>query len=101
MKIAKILADRNMHLLVITKLFHLPKESGTLSELANCGTEIRVSISGTDSEAAIARKQEFLKKYRREGGIAIPYLMTAKFRDPDISNRQNRIIDWVIAEDFV
>jgi len=97
---AKILNERDISMLIITKVFNIP-EDDLLRELAKLNTEIRVSISAIDSEREIKGRMEFLEKYKELDGKAIPYLMSAKYSNETLKRNQEFIIRWIQENDFI
>lgn len=97
---AKILSEKDITLLIITKVFNFP-EDDLLKNLAELDAEIRVSISAIDSEKQIKRRMEFLERYKELGGKAVPYLMSAKYSNDVLKRNQEFIIKWVEENDFI
>lgn len=99
--IASILWKKNIHLLVITKLYHLTKDKKLLSRLANLGVEMRVSMAASDELICLQKKLDFLKTYRDLWWKAVPYIMTAMFIDNELTENQSMLAKFVIDEDFI
>lgn len=97
---ARILKERDINLLIITKTFTAPDDE-ILESLASLDAEIRVSISAVDTSSEHNLRTNFLKKFQDLGGKSIPYLMTAKYASPELTENQNAIIKWIEDNDFI
>jgi len=98
--ISDILASRDIRMMIISKIHKVPNLE-IVDKLAKNKVEIRVSLSALDTEIELNRRLDFLKLYKQHKGIAIPYLMTALFKDEKLKNRQQKIIDFVIKNNFI
>ena len=98
--VSDILKKYDISLLIITKVHRYPSID-IMKKLAENNVEIRVSLSALDSEREIKKRFKFLLEYKDIGGISIPYLMTAKYKNKILIDNQNYIIKFVIDNDFI
>ncbi|MCY4178657.1 MAG: hypothetical protein OXD32_09240 [Endozoicomonadaceae bacterium] len=68
--------------------------------LVDIKAEMRVSISALDTNNQLEQRLNFIENYRMLGGIVIPVLLTAIFKDIRLMNRQNNIVNWLVQKDF-
>ena len=99
-EISSTLNKRKIHLLIITKVHTFP-DAQTLIALAKNNTEIRVSISALDTKEEIEKRLNFLQTYKNLGGIAIPYLMSCKYKNTQLAENQKFIVDFITKNDFI
>lgn len=99
-KVSEILNKYNISLMIITKIHYYPSEM-VMKKLANKKVEIRVSLSALDSLTEIQKRLKFLNEYKTMGGIAVPYLMTAKFKNNILKNNQEYIVKYIVDNDFI
>ena len=95
-----ILAEYNIRLVIISKVFTDPSEA-VMQRLAKNKAELRVSISAIDTKREIEKRFDSLEAYRQAGGMAVPYLMSFKFADHALKNNQELIVEKVVADDYV
>ncbi len=98
--ISNILAINDISLLIITKIHKYPSND-VMRILAKNNVEIRVSLSALDTEREIKKRFKFLLDYKNIGGISIPYLMTAKYKNTILKNNQDYIIKFIVDNDFI
>lgn len=98
--ISEILAHYSISLLIITKVHRLPSPE-ILKKLAKNNAEIRVSLSAFDTKTEHKRRFKFLKTYKKLGGKAIPYVMTALFNNKLLTKNQKIIINKIIKGDYL
>lgn len=98
--ISDILFKHEISLLIITKIHKLPSKK-IMQKLANNKTEIRVSLSALDTKFQQEKRLKFLIDYKNMGGIAVPYLMTTKYKNKILKNNQEYIINYIIENDFI
>lgn len=98
--ISDILAEYNIHMVIISKIFTKPSLE-IMQKLAQNKTEIRVSISAIDTKREIEKRFEFLEAYRQVGGMSVPYLMSFKYADPLLKNNQEIIVEKIVADDYI
>ncbi len=96
---AGTVTSSGLHLLFITKCLSHPTES-ILSDLANFGVELKVSISALDLDQPLNTRLSVLTKYQSLGGLAIPNVMTAKYENDDLRDRQDKIVDFLVEHDI-
>ncbi|WP_244967796.1 hypothetical protein [Xenorhabdus budapestensis] len=61
--------------------------------------EIRVSVSALDTNVQLKQRLDFIENYRNSGGIVIPIVLTAFFKDITLMERQQNIVDWMVKYD--
>jgi len=99
-KSAEILADVDVSLLIITKAYRQP-EISILKTLAQTNTELRVSLSAFDTIPQLRQRLGLLERFKDLGGKAVPYLMSARYSDDQLSNNQNALVDWITVGDYI
>ncbi|WP_233420536.1 hypothetical protein [Xenorhabdus nematophila] len=62
--------------------------------------EMRVSISALDTNEHLKQRLSFVEGYRNAGGIVIPIVLTAYFKDIALMERQQNIVDWMVKHDY-
>jgi len=97
---ADVLAELGISLLIITKAYNLPSDE-VLMRLVKAEAEIRVSISSFDFLFQLSKRLAVLTKFQHFGGKAIPYLMTCRFSDANLTSNQDAIINWIVENDFI
>lgn len=70
------------------------------TDLAKSGAEIRVSISALDNHMQLTHRMQFIRNYREAGGIIVPILMSAKFKNKGLVDRQGQIVEWLQIHDL-
>ena len=98
--ISELLAKYSISLLIITKIHKTPSIN-ILKILAKNNTEIRVSLSAFDTKEEFIKRFKFLHLYKSLGGKAIPYVMTALFKNKTLSNNQKIIVRNIVEGDFI
>ncbi|CAH2810552.1 MAG: hypothetical protein CBHOC_5105 [uncultured Caballeronia sp.] len=83
----------------ITKAF-TQIDAKMCADLTKSGAEIRVSISALDNPMQLTHRMQFIWNYRDTGGIVVPILMSAKFKDKGLADRQGQIVDWLQIHDL-
>ncbi|CAH2904781.1 MAG: hypothetical protein PPHEMADM_5662 [uncultured Paraburkholderia sp.] len=83
----------------ITKAF-TQIDARMCADLAKSGAEIRVSISAFDNHIQLTHRMQFILNYRKAGGIVVPILMSAKFKNRALTERQDRMVDWLTIHDL-
>ncbi len=97
--LARIVRASGRHIIFITKAF-MAMPTNLIAGFVETGAEIRLSISAMDSNSQLERRLKFIKHYRRAGGVTIPILMSACYRDARLMARQERLVNWLIREDL-
>ena len=97
--LAQVIHQSGLHPVFITKCFTIPSD-GVLEGLARVGAEFRVSLSAFDTRAQLEHRLRVIHAYREHGGIAVPNVMTARFTDPVLNRKQDRIIEHCASLDL-
>ncbi|APD49709.1 hypothetical protein [Francisella hispaniensis] len=98
-KIANILRKNDLLTIFITKAFTKVPDI-LLKYIALTKAEMRVSLSALDTNAQLEHRLKFIERYRELGGIIIPILLTASFKEDELITRQNNIVEWLVQNDF-
>ncbi|PHM45279.1 hypothetical protein Xmau_00929 [Xenorhabdus mauleonii] len=61
---------------------------------------MRVSISALDTNEQLKQRLDFIENFREAGGIVIPIVLTAFFKDITLMERQQNIVDWMVKHDY-
>ncbi len=96
---AEIIASSGLHLIIVTKCHTQPTEA-ILSDLAEFGVELKVSISGMDLDRPLRRSLSVITEYQSLGGLAVPNVMTAKYAHKDLNDRQDEIVNFLLEQDI-
>jgi hypothetical protein len=99
LQMATLVHSAGRHLVFITKCFTTMTDAQA-DAFARMGIELRVSLSALDSEAQLAHRIDAGAAYRRAGGVAVPQVFTAVFRDARLNTRQLRIAEHLVGLDF-
>ncbi len=98
-RLTELIRESGHHTVFITKVFTaLPDEAAV--RLAELGAELRVSVSAFDSRPQLRMRLTAIEQYRDVGGVAVPTIMTAAFRDAALARRQDRIVAYFCDRDF-
>jgi hypothetical protein len=100
LQFTRMVRDSDRLMIFITKVFKEPSPE-MIEALVASKAEVRVSISALDTRAQLKRRLAFISNYRAAGGIVIPILMTASYANPELTRRQERIVDWLVEGDFL
>ncbi|MDR0218440.1 MAG: hypothetical protein LBI71_06070 [Enterobacteriaceae bacterium] len=98
-RMAELAREANLLMIFITKSFRKIQDD-ILKRLVAVKTEIRVSVSALDTNEQLKRRIEFIEQYRRAGGVIIPIVLTAFFKDITLMERQNNIVNWMKNNDY-
>ncbi|MFD4413543.1 hypothetical protein ACFVXW_22435 [Streptomyces sp. NPDC058251] len=99
LRMVELIAASNLHSVFVTKYFH-PMSPTLLRSFASHGAELRVSISALDTPPQLQHRLDAIDAYRRAGGLAVPIVMSAPFRDEGLLTKQRAIVDHVLEHDF-
>jgi alpha-ketoglutarate-dependent taurine dioxygenase len=99
LRLAELIHEAGKHTIFITKCFVSPDED-ILSGFAALGVELRVSISAFDSEPQLEQRLQTIENYRKQNGVAVPLVMTTKFKDQTLNDRQDKIVQYVVEQDL-
>ncbi|WP_053663199.1 hypothetical protein [Streptomyces sp. MMG1121] len=98
-RLTELIRESGHHTVFITKVFRaLPDEVAV--RLAELRAELRVSVSAFDSKPQLQMRMTAVEQYRDAGGVAVPTIMTAAFRDKSLVRRQDRIVAYFGRRDF-
>jgi len=92
-----VAADR--HMVFITKGFRRADKQ-ILEQFAHLKVEFRVSISAFDTPAQLAMRTDLIDSYRNAGGVAIVQLLSARFVQDELNDKQRDLVDYFLARDF-
>ncbi|MBA15321.1 MAG: hypothetical protein CMN73_03095 [Sphingomonas sp.] len=97
--LARMVVAAGRHMVFITKAFRMPSPT-QLDALGALGAEFRVSISAFDTAPQLGMRTGLIEAVRAAGGIAVPQLLTARFRSQEINRKQDEIVAWFAARDY-
>jgi len=95
-----VLKKFGISMMIITKSYSFPSDH-ILNILAQCDTEIRVSISALDSSQELKKRVRLLAKYKTVGGKSIPYLMSSRYSDLQLISNQIALTKWIEENDMI
>jgi hypothetical protein len=98
LELASLIRESGRCTVFVTKYFRAINHA-TLSELVRIGAELRISVSAFDTPSQLRQRQEGLLGFRAAGGVAIAMVMSTIFADPQLNQRQDDIVDWIIHHD--
>jgi hypothetical protein len=98
-RIGAILRARGLHMIAVSKSFTRLKAS-TVQSLAAAGVELRISVSAFDSDAQLRHRFDTMLRHRDAGGVAVPLVMTTRFKDAGYQARQESILQDVLGHDL-
>jgi hypothetical protein len=94
-RVGELVAEAGKHPVFLTKAFLTPDEK-QYGRMAAVGAELRICISAFDTDAQLRHRFQIMHDYREHGGLSVPVVMTAAFKDEALNNRQARIVDQVL-----
>ncbi|MDX7990985.1 hypothetical protein [Xenorhabdus littoralis] len=98
-RMAELAQEEGLLMIFITKSFKkMPDE--IVRRLISVKAEMRVSISALDTNEQLKQRIEFIEYYRNAGGVVIPIVLTACFKDIILMDRQQNIVDWMDKHDY-
>ncbi|MEU7044059.1 hypothetical protein AB0A77_23735 [Streptomyces varsoviensis] len=98
-RLTELIRESGHHTVFITKMFKALSDDDAAS-LAGLGAELRISVSAFDSRPQLRMRMTAAEQYRGLGGVAVPTIMTAAFRDAALARRQDRIVEYFRERDF-
>lgn len=98
-EIATIARRKGLLTIFITKAFTSIDNDST-GKLIAAKAEMRVSVSALDSNKDLEKRLNFIKKYRNDGGVCIPIVLTLPFKSTELQARQINIVNWMVKNDF-
>lgn len=99
LRLAELINSSGRHTVFITKCFLAPDET-IMRSLAALGVELRVSISAFDTKSQLDCRIKTIENYRKHKGVAIPLLMTTRFKDQSLNVKQDKIVQYVVESDL-
>lgn len=99
LRLSELIHSSGRHTIFITKCFIAPSEA-IMRGLAALGVELRVSVSAFDTKSQLDCRINAIEDYRKHGGVAIPLLMTTRFKDPSLNVKQDEIFQYVVEHDL-
>ena len=97
--ILELVAEANKHPVVLTKAFTVLRQE-SMQRMARLGTELRVCVSAFDTDAQLTHRIGSMLRYREQGGLAVPVVMTTRFRDSILNKRQDAIVQHLVDLDL-
>jgi len=92
-QVARIVRESGKTPVILSRLWTPPTEP-QLSQMANLGVVLHISICALDSYPATSQRLLFLKKYQAIGGKGIMRLVTFVFTDPEHTRIQNDLYNY-------
>lgn len=99
LELTRMLRQSGRMTIFITKVFVQPSRE-ILAQLAELKAELRISISAFDTAVQLRQRLETAEAFRQQGGVAIPLVMTTRFRDAELNTKQQEIVDYVVEADL-
>lgn len=99
LRLSSLIHNSNRHTIFITKAFLIPPKD-IMEQLGDLNVEIRVSVSALDTKQQLKQRINFIEEYRRCGGTSIPLILTAKFKERELTEKQNSIVEYLIDQDL-
>jgi hypothetical protein len=97
-RIASVIHDEGRHTVFVTKLFRaIPPDA--LPRLIAARAELRISVSALDTDAQLKHRLEAAVSYRDAGGLAIPVVVTTRFREESLNEKQDAIVRFLREHD--
>jgi hypothetical protein len=97
-KIASVIHDTGKHTVFVTKMFRaIPPE--VLPDLLADRAELRISVSALDTDAQLRNRLAAAVAYRDAGGLAIPVVVTTRYREPALNAKQDAIVRFLREHD--
>lgn len=87
------------HPVILTKAFTKLDEE-RMQQFAEIGTEIRVCVSAFDTDAQLNHRINTMLEYRAKGGLGLPVVMSAKFKNQALNERQDQLVRALIEHDL-
>ncbi|REF28553.1 hypothetical protein BDD26_3482 [Xenorhabdus cabanillasii] len=98
-RMTELARDTGLLMIFITKAFRKMSDD-IMRRLITAKAEIRVSVSALDTNVQLKQRLDFIENYRNAGGIVIPIVLTAFFKDIILMARQQNIVDWMVKYDY-
>ncbi|WP_255430589.1 hypothetical protein [Xenorhabdus sp. TS4] len=98
-RMAELAREEGLLMIFITKSFKKMTDE-VAQRLVAVKAEMRVSVSALDTNEQLQKRLDFIAYYRNTGGIVIPIVLTAFFKDITLMERQQNIVDWMVIHDY-
>jgi hypothetical protein len=98
-RIAEITREAGRHTVLVTKCF-TALAPDVMTRFIAVNAELRVSVSAMDTDAQLAHRLNTAVAYRDAGGLAIPVVVSTKYRDSFLNDKQDRIVQFLIEHDL-
>jgi hypothetical protein len=99
LKILELVGEANKHPVVLTKAFTILRQE-SMQRLSRFGTELRVCVSAFDTDAQLTHRIGSMLRYREQGGLAVPVVMSTRFRHSILNHRQDAIVQQLVHLDL-
>lgn len=97
-RIASVIHDEGRHTVFVTKMFRaIPPD--ILPRLIAARAELRISVSALDTDAQLRHRLEAAVAYRDAGGLAIPVVVTTRYREAILNAKQDAIVRFLLDHD--
>lgn len=97
-RIATVIHDEHLHTVFVTKLFRaIPAD--VLPRLIAARAELRISVSALDTDVQLKHRLEAAVAYRDTGGLAIPVVVTTRYREESLNEKQDAIVRFLRERD--
>lgn len=99
-RVAELIREaEGRHTSFVTKAFtKLAPE--VMARLVAVNAELRVSVSAMDTDAQLAHRLRTAVAYQQAGGLAIPVLVSTTYRNPALNEKQDEIVQFLLAHDI-
>jgi len=99
LELCKLVREKNKHIILNTK-FLIPPAKSFMKQFLRLSVEFRVSLSALDKRYAIEQKMDLINEYKKMGGLVIPVLISAKFTEKFLVQKQNDIVKYITENDL-
>ena len=72
----------------------------TIRSLAAAKAELWVCVSAFDSDAQIEHRIDTIETFREAGGCAVPLVMTTRFSEPKLNEKQDQLVQYMTRHDL-
>ncbi len=98
-RVAEITHEAGRHTVLVTKCFTAISPDD-MSRLIAVNAELRVSVSAMDTDAQLRHRLATAVAWRDAGGLAIPVVVSTRYRDPFLNDKQDQIVRFLIDHDI-
>jgi hypothetical protein len=71
-----------------------------MKELAALKAEFWLCVSAFDTDAQLEHRIGTIESYREAGGVAVPLVMTTRFLWPELNDKQDRLVRYMVDHDL-